>query len=161
MNKDYLLNDEITSKSIRISGEKECITLTEALNRAADEDADLIQIAKRGNESVCIIKDYNKFLYEQNKKDRGKAKVKVGLKEIKLGLNIGEHDMSHKAKKAIELMNEGSRVKVSLFMSGREITRTDDAFKLINAFVEKCNPCTYDKEPKLDGKVVSVVIFKK
>ena len=162
MDKNYLLNEDISANIIRISGERGTLSRSDALQRAENEECDLIQIAEKDGAAICVIKDFNKFLYELNKRDRGnKPKSKPGLKEIKLGLNIGEHDIEHKSKKAIELMEEGSRVKISLFLSGREILRSEDAFKLVNKFIDKCQPCTYDKAPKLDGKIVSVVIFKK
>lgn len=163
MNKNYSINEEIKCKKIRISGEKELLSYSEAMERANNEDVDLIQIGQSGDIAICVLEVLSKYIYKQKKKDKesAKTKTKPGLKEIKIGLNIGEHDINHKAKKAIEIMEEGSRVKVSLFLSGREIMRADEGIETVEKFIEKCMPCTYDRQPKLDGKIISAVIFKK
>ena len=165
MNYDYVINNEIENDKIRISGEKDLISLKDALALASEQGVDLIQIAERDGTSICVLEELSKYIYQQKKRSKdaskAKAKTKTGLKEMKLGLNIGEHDMSHKAKKTIEMMEEGYKVKVSLYFSGREITRSKEGFEIVKKFIEMCNPCTYDKEPKLDGKIISAVIFKK
>ena len=133
------------------------------MTRANEDEVDLIQIAESGDVSICVLEVLSKYLYKQKKKEKesSKSKTKPGLKEIKIGINTGDHDMDHKAKKAIEIMEEGSKVKVSLFLSGREIVRANDGIEVVKKFIEKCAPCTYDKEPKLDGKIISAVIYKK
>ena len=163
MRTEHFINEQIKNTKIRISGEKELITYSEAMSRANAEGADLIEISCANDVSICVIEEYSKFLYRQKKasKEKDKAKAKPSMKEMKLGLNIGEHDMNHKAKKTIELMEEGSKVKVSLFLSGREIVRANDGIKLVNEFITKCEPCICDKQPKLDGKIISAVIFRK
>ena len=123
-----------------------------------------IQTSQINNDtSICIIEDVNKYIYQQKKKEReaSKNKSKTVLKEMKLSLNIGEHDMIHKANKTMEMLQDGCKVKVSLFLAGREINRTNEAINVIKSFIEKCAPCSCDKEPKVEGKVVSAVIFKK
>lgn len=163
MSKQYFINEEIKNRQIRISGEKDVISYNEAINMANEAGVDLIQIAENGGVSICVLEELSKYIYKQKKKEKesSKNKVKPGLKEIKIGINTGDHDMNHKAKKAIEIMEEGSKVKVSLFLSGREITRANEGVEMVKAFIEKCMPCTYDKEPKLDGKIISAVIFKR
>lgn len=163
MSKQYLINEEIKNQKIRISGEKDLLTYEEAMNRANEEEVDLIQIAETGDTSICVLEVLSKYIYKQKKKEKetSKTKTKPGLKEIKIGINTGDHDMDHKAKKAIEIMEEGSKVKVSMFLSGREIVRANEGVEIVKKFIEKCMPCTYDKEPKLDGKIISAVIFKK
>jgi translation initiation factor IF-3 len=160
---DYVINNEIKNHQIRISGEKDLMSLEAALALAAEHGVDLIQIAERDGTSICVLEELSKYIYQQKKrsKDSTKTKTKTGIKEMKLGLNIGDHDMLHKAKKTIEMMEEGYKVRVSLYLSGREITRSNEGIETVRKFVEKCAPCTYDKEPKLDGKIVSAVIFKK
>ena len=163
MSYDYVINNEITNRQIRISGEKNLMSLEDALALASEQGVDLIQITERDGTSICVLEELSKYIYQQKKrsKDATKTKTKTGIKEMKLGLNIGDHDMLHKAKKTIEMMEEGYKVRVSLYLSGREITRSHEGIETVRKFVEKCNPCAYDKEPKLDGKIVSAVIFKK
>ena len=161
--KEFVINEEIKNKEIRISGEKDVISYTEAMQRAAEDGGDLIQISDNKGVSICVLEDLNKYIYQLKKREKesSKNKTKPGLKEIKLGINTGDHDMNHKAKKAVEIMDEGSKVKVSMFLSGREIVRANEGIEMVNKFIEKCMPCTYDKEPKLDGKIITAVIFKK
>lgn len=163
MNNDYLTNKQIRNNKVRISGEKELLTLNEAIELANSQDADLIQIAERDDISICIIEELSKYIYQQKKKNKSieKSKPKTGMKEMKIGLNTSEHDLLHKASKTKELIDEGYHVRVSMFLSGREITRSNEGFDAVNKFIELCNPCICDKPASLNGKIISAVIFKK
>ena len=163
MNNDYLINKQIKNNNVRISGEKELMTINKAIDLASSQGADLIQIAERDGVSICVVEELSKYIYQQKKKNKNKekSKPKTGMKEMKIGLNTSEHDLLHKANKTKELMDEGYHVRVSMFLSGREIIRSNEGFEAVNKFIELCNPCICDKHASLNGKIISAVIFKK
>ncbi len=101
---------------------KGVVTLSEALAAAHDAGMDLVEIAPTASPPVARIIDFGKFLYQQEKQERKqKAKTKtVGLKAVKVGLRIFEHDALIKIKKLEEFLEEGHKVKVEMFLRGRE-----------------------------------------
>ncbi len=105
------------------------VTLQEALRAAQEAELDLIEISPNANPPVAKIMDYGKFLYDQKKKAK-EAKSKahtVEVKNVQVKLATGEHDLGLKAKRASEWLAGGDRVKLELFLRGRE-KYMDDKF---------------------------------
>ena len=98
------------------------LSLEEALKKAEEADLDLIEISPKAKPPVAKIMDYGKFLYDQNKKLKvAKAKAHtVEVKSVQVKLATGEHDLALKAKRASQWLNEGDRVKLELYLRGRE-----------------------------------------
>ncbi len=93
----------------------------EALKIAREAGLDLIEISPNVNPPIAKIMDYGKFQYDENKKQkasRANART-VEVKSIQVKIGTGENDLSMKAKKASEWLNEGHQVKAELFLSGR------------------------------------------
>lgn len=103
--------------------------------------------------------DYNKFVYEQNKKEK-QAKVKNGsLKEIKFRNNIADHDLKIRANKARELLEKGNKVKVNLMYRGREISRIREGKEIIDKFLQFLDiEVQILKEPKIEGNNYSMTL---
>ena len=94
---EYLINRAIRAKTVRIVGENiepRIVTIQEAMRLAEEMELDLVEISPQADPPVCKIMDYQKFLYQQRKKQKEmKAKaVKVVIKEIRFGPNTDEHD---------------------------------------------------------------------
>ncbi len=123
-----LINAQIRAPQVQVinkDGENlGVISRGEALRRAEDAGLDLVLLADKGSEGVPVVRimDFGKVLYERKKKSvLAKKKQKtVQVKEIKLSPKIGEHDFLTKIKHALEFLNAGKRVKVTLFFKGRE-----------------------------------------
>jgi len=97
------------------------ISNREAQMMAQDAGLDLIEISAGANPPIAKIMDYGKFQYDENKKQkvsRASAKT-VEVKSVQVKIGTGENDLSMKAKKASEWLNEGHQVKAELFVSGR------------------------------------------
>lgn len=97
------------------------LSLQDALRKAEEDGLDLIEISPNSPEPVAKIMDYGKYQYEENKKtkaSRSKSR-NAEIKSIQIKIGTGEHDLELKAKKASEWLQEGHRVKVELFLSGR------------------------------------------
>lgn len=95
----------------------------DALKMAEEASLDLVMIAEVGKDNVPIVKimDFGKALYKKKKDQTKKKQTVIQVKEIKMSPKIGAHDYQTKIKQALEFLNQGKRVKVSLFFRGREL----------------------------------------
>lgn len=119
------INHQIRAAELRVLGpdgsNMGIMTLKEALEKAGQISLDLIEISPNANPPVAKIMDYGKFQYDERKKEKNaKAKTKtIETKNIQVKVATGEHDLLLKAKKASEWLQEGNRVKIDLFLTGR------------------------------------------
>jgi len=119
------INNAIRAKELRVIGAKGenlgVITLEAALREAEQVNLDLIEISPNATPPVAKIMDFGQYRYETKRKaSEVKAKSHVTeTKNVQVKIGTGEHDQALKAKKAAEWLNDGHRVKVDLFLSGR------------------------------------------
>ena len=112
--------------------------LREALKIAQEEGLDLVEVAPNTNPPVCRIMDFNKFKYEQEKREREAKKHQrsAQLKEVRLKPFIEEHDYQVKLKQMIKFLEKGSKVRVRLMFRGRDLAHPELGEKLMNRVVE-------------------------
>ena len=165
---DHQINEDILDKEVRLisdSGEQLGImALTAAMDIAIEKDLDLVKIAPGSNPPVCKIMDYGKYRFEQAKKDKEAKKNQhiVEVKEIRMSPGIGENDFNVKLRNAQKFLTEGDRVKVSVRFRGREMAHTDIGKRHLVNFAEKCaETSSLDKEPKLEGRNMSMFLSPK
>lgn len=124
--------------------------------KLADElELDLVEISAKADPPVCRILDYQKYLYQQKKKAKEMKlnSAKIVIKEIRFGPNTDEHDFQFKLKHAKEFLNDGAKVKASVFFRGRSIQFADQGEKLLLRFaVELEEEGRAEHMPKLEGK---------
>jgi translation initiation factor IF-3 len=139
-------------------------SIQEALKFAEEKELDLVEISPKADPPVCKIIDYNKFLYQQKKKQKEmKAKaVKVVVKEIRFGPNTDEHDYNFKLKHAIKFLEEGAKVKAYVFFKGRSILFKDKGEILLLKFAQDVEEYgKVEQLPKLEGKRMTMFIAPK
>jgi len=129
--KQHKLNKEITAPQVRV-GEHGIVTLKEALALADAQELDLVLISETAVPPVCKIMNYEKFIYEQSKKPKNKS---LELKEIKLGPNTSENDLSYRTKHIIEFLNKGHKVKLSMQFKGRQMAFVDKGKELMLSLI--------------------------
>ena len=138
--------------------------LRDALRMADEMELDLVEISPKADPPVCKIIDYQKFLYQQKKKQKEiKAKtVKVIIKEIRFGPQTDEHDFNFKLRHAEKFLKEGAKVKAFVFFKGRSILFKEQGeillLKLATALEEIG---TVEQMPKLEGKRMTMYISPK
>jgi translation initiation factor IF-3 len=140
------------------------ITLQEALKLADEQELDLVEISPNADPPVCKIIDYQKFLYQQKKKQKEiKAKsAKIVVKEIRFGPNTDEHDYNFKLKHAIGFLQEGSKVKAFVFFKGRSILYKEQGEILLLRFAQDLEEIgKVEQLPKLEGKRMSILLNPK
>ena len=136
----------------------------EALRRAYDEGLDLVMISPQANPPVCKIIEYQKFLYEQKKreKERKANSQKIVIKEIRLSPQTDDHDFEFKLNHAIRFLKEGNKVKLDVFFRGRSIVYKEQVeqqlLKFAEALLEYGKP---EQRPRLDAKRMLMVISPK
>jgi translation initiation factor IF-3 len=165
---DVIMNEDITAKELRCtsdSGENYGIIPTaQALALADEAGLDLVLIAADANPPVAKIMDYSKFKYQQEKKKKEAKKNQkiVVVKEIKLSVKIADNDINYKVKHAVEFLEEGNHVKFRVFLKGREMANPEagiEVLKRVWAMIE--NIAIMDKEPKLEGRYVNLLVTPK
>ena len=153
------INGEISAPEVRLVGdniaEPGIYPIAQALKMADELELDLVEISAKAEPPVCKILDYQKYLYQQKKKAKEiKSNAsKVVIKEIRFGPNTDEHDFQFKLKHAQEFLQEGSKVKASIFFRGRSIMFKDQGEKQLLRFaVELEDYGRPENMPVLEGK---------
>lgn len=138
------------------------MSLYEAKRIADKLELDLIEINPKSNPPILRITNYSKYLYERKKAMKSNAKPKSETKEIQLSVNISEHDLEVKAKKAAEFITNGDKVKVVLRMRGRELSRRDISKKSLFQFVVLLEDIAVaESTPKDEGNKCIVYLKRK
>lgn len=158
------INEHIRAREVRLVGDNVTpgiYPIQQARAIAEELELDLVEISAQSDPPVCKILDYQKYLYQQKKKAKEmKANAaKVVIKEIRFGPNTDEHDFQFKLKHAQEFLQEGSKVKASVFFKGRSIIYSDQGEKLLLRFaVELEEFGRAEQMPKLEGKRMIMMI---
>lgn len=164
----HQLNEDIRDSEIRLigsTGEQLGIMSAAQAQRIADEQGlDLVKISPQATPPVCKLMDYGKFRFEQGKREKEAKKNQhvVEIKEIRMSPGIDVGDFNTKLKNAQKFLADGNRVKVSVRFRGREMAHTDIGKDLLVRFAKQCaEVATLDKEPKLEGRSMSIFLSPK
>jgi translation initiation factor IF-3 len=125
---------------------------------------DLVEISPNADPPVCKVTDYQKFLYQQKKRQKElKAKTqKVVLKEIRFGPQTDEHDYQFKLKHAQNFLEEGAKVKAFVFFKGRSILFKEQGEILLLRLAQDLEEYgKVEQLPKLEGKRMIIFIAPK
>lgn len=165
---DVIMNEMITVKEVRCTSDDGTnhgiISTAEALQIADSMGLDLVLIAPDGKPPVAKIMDYGKFRYQQEKKKKEAKKNQkvIVIKEIKLSVKIAENDISYKVKHAREFLNEGNHVKFRVFLKGREMAHPESGVEVLNKIWPMLEDvAVMEKEPKLEGRYVNLLVLPK
>ena len=137
------------------------MTLSAAKNLADSIGLDIIEINPSQKPPILRIANYDKWLYNEKKKEKENKQSKVELKEIQLSPNISKHDLEIKARKAIEFVTNGNKVKVVLSMRGRELSRREESKKCLYEFILMVQDVAVPESMPRDDGSRSIVILKK
>ncbi|MEN6457130.1 MAG: translation initiation factor IF-3 [Prolixibacteraceae bacterium] len=164
----HRINEHIRVPQVRLVGEnvenQGVYTLKEALALAEAQELDLVEISPSADPPVCKIIDYQKFLYQQKKKQKEmKAKaVKVVVKEIRFGPNTDDHDFQFKLRHAEKFLAEGAKVKAYVFFKGRSILFKEQGEILLLKFATALEEVgKVEQLPQLEGKRMTMFISQK
>ena len=164
----HQINEEIRDKEVRLvsaDGEQLGIMSSdEALAKAEEAGMDLVKISPNADPPVCKLMDYGKYKFEQTKREKEAKKNQriVEIKEVRMSPSIDVNDFNVKLRNAQKFLSEGDRVKVTVRFRGREMAHTEIGRDLLLKFAEQCaEVATMEKEPKLDGRHMSIFLASK
>ena len=161
-------NDRIRVPQVRLIGpdgnQLGVMSIQRAQELANQHELDLVEVAASANPPVCRIIDFSKFKYDQEKKEREakKHQKQSRLKEIRLKPNIDIHDYETKVKQAATFLKKKDKVKINLFFRGRQMEHLDLGRKILDKFIiDTQADGTVEKQPMLEGRIMSLVISPK
>ena len=167
LKEQYRINDRIRVREVRLVGdnvEPGVYPTQQALKIAEEQGIDLVEISPNAAPPVCRVIDYQKFLYQQKKRQKEqKAKsVKVVVKEIRFGPQTGDHDYNFKLKHAKGFLEEGSKVKAYVFFKGRSILFKEQGEVLLLRFANDLEEYgKVEQMPVLEGKRMIIMLTPK
>jgi translation initiation factor IF-3 len=137
------------------------LSRNQALQEAVDRELDLVEISPDANPPVAKIVDWGKYNYQRTKQlQRNKKSAKsLDLKQMRFGLKISDHDLGVKLRKVTDFLQEGHKVKITIFYRGRELAHRDIGFKLADKVINQLGETTVvDQTPQFAGKQLNFVI---
>ncbi len=134
------------------------MNLEDALKEAEERDLDLVEVAPEADPVVAKILDYGKYKYQQKKKKQKQQKKKK-LKTIKFSIKIEEHDFNTKVNHIKDFLEDGHKVRATVFFRGREKAHKDKGYDLLNDIEEEVQEVgTVDQKPTQKGQVVQMLL---
>ena len=161
----HQFNEEIRDKEVRvISAEGEQLGIMSAAPAQAiadDAGLDLVKISPNAVPPVCKVMNYGKFKFEQAKREKENRKNQkvIEIKEIYLSMTIDIGDLNVKAKKTVEMLGDGNKVKVSIRMRGRQMAHAAMGIDVMRRFFDMLGgKAVMEKEPKTEGRNITMVL---
>lgn len=140
------------------------LPLAEALRLADEAGVDLVEISPNAAPPVAKITDWGKYQYQKMKelqKNRKKAKVSE-LKQMRLGLKIGQNDLDIKLRKIRKFLDNGDKVKIMIFFRGREMAHKELGFVLIERIIALLeDDAVVEQKPQMAGRNLSITVRSK
>ncbi len=159
------INERIRVPEVRLVGpngeQVGIVRVEDALRLAAEADLDLVEVAPTARPPVAKLMDFGKFKYEQAMKAREARKNQINtvIKEIKLRPKIDPHDYGTKKGHVERFLKAGDKVKVTIMFRGREQSRPELGFRLLQRLAEDVTELGYvESVPKQDGRNMIMVL---
>ena len=136
----------------------------EALKMAREKNMDLVEISPTANPPVCRIMDFGKFLYQQEKKEREAKKHQkvITVKEVKFRINVDDHDYETKKNHVLRFLDEGDKVKATIFFRGREMTRTGLGRQILDRLMKDVeDKAIVEFRPRQEGNTLHAILAPK
>jgi len=140
------------------------MTRSEALKAAETAGLDLVEISPAASPPVAKIIDWGKYQYQKMKEQqRARKNAKQSeLKQMRLGLKIGQHDLDIKLKKIRSFLADGDKVRIQIFFRGREMAHQELGHELMKRIIETLeDEVVVEQKPQMAGRNLSVTVRSK
>jgi len=137
------------------------MSISEALDLAAEAGLDLVEISPAADPPVVSIVDYGKFRYRQNRKDRKERQKQHtgGLKEVKFRPNTEEHDYAFKKEHAREFLGDRHKLKATVVFRGRQLSYKEQGFALLERLAKDLEDIgRIERAPTMEGRQLTMII---
>lgn len=162
------MNEKIRASEVRVIGhdgqQLGIIPIRRALELAAQEHLDLVEVAPNAEPPVCKIMDYGKFKYQQNKRSQEakKKQTVIQVKEIKIRPKTDEHDLQVKMRHIKRFLGQKDKAKVTILFRGREIAYADQGMKVLERIREELkDEIVVEQQPKMEGRNLIMILAPK
>jgi len=159
------VNEKIRGPEVRVIGhdgqQLGIIPVRKALELAALEHLDLVEVAPNADPPVCKIMDYGKFKYQQNKRSQEakKKQTVIQVKEVKIRPKTDEHDLQVKIRHIKRFLSQKDKAKVTILFRGREIAYSDQGFKVLERIKEELKEeVVIEQQPKMEGRNLVMIM---
>lgn len=168
--KDLYINEQIRAKEVMVigpNGEQLGVKpIKDALTLANYAGFDLVLMNPNATPAVCKIMDYNKFKYENKKRQKENFKkqreANLELKEYRLSVTIDKHDFDTRVKNSGKYLEKGHKIKVSIRFKGREMAHPELGKDVLLRFAEALNDLAeIEQQPKMEGRVMTMMLMPK
>lgn len=136
----------------------------EALKMAREKNLDLVEISATAQPPVCRIMDFGKYLYQQEKREREakKHQKQITVKEVKFRINVDEHDYQTKKNHVLRFLDEGDKVKATIFFRGREMTRQSLGRQVLERLIKDVTEKgVVEFRPRQEGNTLHAILAPK
>lgn len=133
----------------------------EALDAARTAGLDLVEVSPNADPPVARIVDWGKYNYQKTKKAKESKKNQTTqeLKQMRIGLKIGQHDLDVKLNKINKFLDAGNKVRFVLLYRGRERAHKELGFKLFESIIEQMGDTVIvEQQPTLAGNNLSMTV---
>ena len=158
-------NEMIRAREVRViaaDGEQlGILQRNEAIALAKEAGMDLVEVSSNSEPPVCRVMDYGKFKYEQQKKkqEAKKNQTVVQIKEIKVRPKTDDHDFETKVRHIKRFLEDGDRVKVTVFFRGREIVHKDRGLSILERVIADTKDVgKVEQEPRAEGRTLQMLL---
>jgi translation initiation factor IF-3 len=131
------------------------VSLSRALELAAERNLDLVEVAAGAKPPVCRIMDFGRFRYEEQKREKEtrKKQKQINVKEVKLRPRIEAHDFDVKMRNAMKFLKEGDKVKATIMFRGREIVHQEIGQEILRRLAAQLDEVAVIERPaRLEGR---------
>ena len=168
--KNLFINEQIRAKEVMVigpNGEQLGIKpIKDAITLSTYAGFDLVMINPNGNPPVCKIMDYNKFKYQNKKKQKENIKrqreANLEMKEYRLSVAIDVHDFDTRVKNSAKYLQKWHKIKASIRFKGREMAHTELGKDVLMKFAESLQDVAdIEQKPILDGRNMTMILMPK
>ncbi len=162
----YRINEHILAQELRVIGsdgtQLGILTKIDALAKAKELGLDLIEVASQASPPVARIVNFQKFRYEEGKKEKAAKKSSGGgIKELWLSPRIAQHDLEVRLRRAEEFLKDGNKVKLTVKFKGREMGHPELGHGVINKVLDYFGErVMIEREAKFEGRKLGIIIAK-
>ena len=133
----------------------------QALAIARTKGLDLVEISPTAVPPVCRIMDFGKYQYQEQKRSREAKKHQkvIEVKEIKFRPKVDEHDYQFKKKHIERFLDDGDKVKATIFFRGREMAHPEIGRRILERLIEELSDIAMAEAlPRQEGIQMHVIL---
>jgi translation initiation factor IF-3 len=133
----------------------------QALAMAQERGLDLVEVAPMASPPVVKFLDFGQYKYELTKREKEakRRQRSVTFKEVRLSPKIGTGDFDTKVHRAIEFLEDGDRIKVTVRFRGRELTHPELGRNMLTRFTDRIKEHgVAERAPLLEGKSMHLTV---